>query len=313
MRRVKLLIGIIVVLGFGCSEIFEESISGKTVVLTSPQDSAISRDYVPVFQWEKLDGALKYRLQIAKPSFDSIYDLIKDTIITANKLRVSIGPGKYQWRVKAMNGSSETAYSVRSIQIDSTSIGEQVVLTTLPATDSISAQSQVLFQWEQLVDGVTYQIQVDTVNFDEQNLIVDAVAYTNSYSYTFIKEGVYQWRVRAKSTEGVSKWSELKRYVVDQTPPNKVELVFPANGQSISKPISLTWNKVTDASKYKVYVYKSDSTTLVNSSFPVTVNTNSHELTVGESGQKLYWQVSAIDKAGNEGIKSSLRNFTIAQ
>jgi hypothetical protein len=43
----------------------------------------------------------------------------------------------------------------------------------------------------------------------------------------------------------------------------------------------------------------------------MALTTTDYNFTLGASGDKIYWKVSAVDAAGNEGTASVLRNFVL--
>lgn len=295
-----------------CSDVIEKDLGNSAVTILAPANNAINPNYVQTFWWEYVEGASSYQLQIVKPRFDSVLVLVLDTIIQSNKFTISMLPGNYQWRIKALNGSSETQYITRDLIIVVSSLIGQSIVVNSPVN---LIESNVLlhsFIWQPLYGATRYKFQIDSLQFnDENDLVYNNTLSTTFINYTFLKDGVYQWRVRAENDTANSLWSDIKTITIDRVKPSKVELLSPINNSTSATPLSLSWNDISDAGFYKLYVYKSDSTSLYNSSFPLSINNTKSIFTLGNSGQKLYWQVSAVDKAGNEGEKSTLRSFSI--
>ena len=119
------------------------------------------------------------------------------------------------------------------------------------------------------------------------------------------------FRSRAENDTAQALWSAINSVTYDHTPPAAVNLISPTAGQVIPLPVSLQWSAVVSAVKYKLYVYKSDSVSLYNASFPVQLTTTGYSFNLGNSGDKVYWKVSAVDAAGNEGQASETRNFVL--
>ncbi|TWI77513.1 hypothetical protein IQ13_4319 [Lacibacter cauensis] len=94
-----------------CSQVFEKPLENDIVELTAPANNVTTIFRNNTFAWEELDGATKYRLQIASPRFDSIVRFITDTPVTKTNLTLTLDSGKYEWRVKALNNSSSSNYS----------------------------------------------------------------------------------------------------------------------------------------------------------------------------------------------------------
>ncbi|HEY2580966.1 MAG TPA: hypothetical protein VGI43_04125 [Mucilaginibacter sp.] len=296
-----------------CDDIIEPSISKSQVKLEAPADKDTSSSYTTTFWWDQVNHALSYHLQIVTRTFASPGNLILDTIVTKNKFTFSLNPGSYQWRVIAENGSSQTPYSTpRTLTIEPTSIKQQAVLLALPANNAITNQSKITFQWSSLYGATQYLFQIDTNNFANATSIVSGTVIPGQQiNFTFPKAQVYQWRVQAQNDTAQAQWSAVNTITFNNIPPAQVVTTAPTNGQTLSKPVSLQWKAVANAVKYKLYIFQSDSTTLYNSNFPVVVSGTSYSFNLGNSGDKIYWKVSAIDVEGNEGNASVLGNFIL--
>lgn len=108
----------VVALGAGaCTEFMEPSITNGNVELLSPGVRAETTTYNVQFFWEPLEHARHYRLQVASPTFSRAVLFYADTTLDKTNFSITLAPGKYHWRVKALNGSSETRYTTRSFII----------------------------------------------------------------------------------------------------------------------------------------------------------------------------------------------------
>lgn len=300
---------------YSCKEIIEPSIAIKQVQLLAPVDHYQSARYHVDFWFEEVEDALYYRLQVVSPRFDSTERLVADTLIKSPKFSMDIDPGKYAWRVRAENGSSQTAYSVpSSFDIYFSSIKQQKAQLLSPGNNALTNQSSIALKWGDLFGATKYLLQVDTNNFmDEENLVYHQTTQALQMILTLENDQHYQWRVRAENDTAQSQWSSINRFTYDHTPPAKVTLLSPAKAQTVGLPVSLKWDPVIPAKKYKLYVLKSDST-LYDQRFPVTLNNvTNYSFDKGAFNELIYWKVSAIDEAGNEGPASELRNFIVNQ
>ncbi|MGX5689525.1 hypothetical protein [Arcticibacter tournemirensis] len=296
-----------------CSEFIERSIEDKKVFLNAPADSAESGKYLQSFWWEPVDDALSYRLQIVSPSFNQAQQLILDSVIKDNKFSFTLEPGEYQWRVRGENGSSQTFYTTRTFFIYETDLSKQQVQLKGPPNGVITNQRNFITSWYSMYSAAGYLLQVDSTagNFtDEPSLFVNTIVANTEYAVTATSDKTYSWRVKAKNDTSESKWSAVYRFTFDGTAPGKVVLGSPANGSGVSKPVTLQWNVLADAKKYLLYILKSDSTAY-NSSYPLTLTTNSYSFNGGETNEKILWKVKAVDAAGNIGADSEVRNFTV--
>lgn len=294
-----------------CSEFFEKSIADGEVELLSPGVDAQTNVYLVNFLWEPLDDALQYRLQLASPAFDTVSLFHADTTLDKTLFSISLQPGEYAWRVKALNGSSATDYTTRSFTIHEATLSTQTVLQVTPPDNFITAQGRVELGWQDIFSAENYRVQVDTNGFaDKSGPMLDRVVEEVSLAIELTNEARYQWRVRAENDTAQSRWSAVRSLVYDQTPPATPVLAAPANNAQVSRPVTLQWNRIDDAVSYSLYVYKSDST-LFDTQFPMRLESTSYSFDAGARGERILWRVRATDRAGNESGYSGWRNFTI--
>jgi hypothetical protein len=296
-----------------CDAIIEPSISKQQIQLEAPADRYTGTSYTANFWWDQLDHALSYRLQVVTPNFSAPGNLVLDTIVKKNKFSFPLRPGSYQWRVLAQNGSSQTAFTApRSFTIAASSIKQQSVQPNAPGNNYITNQNMAVFQWSSLYGATKYRFEIDTNNFAAPATVISTIAIPGQQvSFTFPKDQVYQWRVRAENDTAQAQWSAVNTVTYDHTPPAKVNLIAPVNGQTVTLPVSLQWSSPASAVKYKLYVFKSDSVSLYNQTFPILVNTAGYGFNLGKSGDRVYWKVTALDAAGNESPASDLRRFVL--
>lgn len=294
-----------------CGEILEEDISSDKVTLLAPGDNLQTGTYAQNFAWQEVVGARTYRLQIGEPSFDSLQTLVLDTVLKVAKYTYSLAPGKYQWRIVAENAGYQTAQSVRSFEVVPSSLAQQEVLLNSPGNDLLSNQSQLSFSWSSVFGAKNYTLQVDTNGFsDTTKLVLNQQLTSTDYTLGITKDQSYQWRVMAQNDTARSAWSQVRRFTIDTKAPAQVTLNSPAKSATVSLPVSLTWQNLGDASQYELYVYASDSTTII-STFPKLQTTTSYAFNNGGIGDRFVWRVKAKDRAGNTGIFSEYRSFLV--
>lgn len=296
-----------------CKDFIEPSIDKRQVTLQAPAEGYRSPKYNIGFWWDDVEDALDYRLQIVSNNFASPGGLIADTVVNRNSFSMNLDPGEYQWRVRAENGSSATAYSApRTLTVLQSSIKQQAVELRSPANNTLTNKAQTAFQWSSLYGATQYRIEIDTNNFvNESALVYDQTVPGQQVNFSLPKDMAYQWRVRAENDTAQARWSAISQVTLDKTPPGKVTLTAPVNNQTVNNPVALQWQALPGAAKYKLYLLKADSTSNYNQNFPMTLTATSYNLSGAATGGRLYWKVSAIDAAGNEGDAGSVRSFTV--
>lgn len=311
MRKFNILV-LVATFFLGYSEFIEPSLENRKMVILSPSDQAESGIYQQTFWWERQADALNYRLQIVSPKFDSTSRFILDTLIKSDKFLYTLEPGKYEWRVRAENGSSATSYIAHKFVIYPSSLKDQSIQLLNPESNYYTSDANISFSWLKLYGASQYRIQVDNQSFtDEGKLTLNVLSDNTIFMQKMQKEGSYQFRVRAENASENSKWSAVRNFVYDITPPLQPDLVSPANKQAVALPIKLLWNKVADAEKYELFIYQKDSVTLYNSGYPNVITVNEQILNSGSQGETLVWRIRAIDRAGNRSAFSDYKTFTI--
>lgn len=311
-RNIFILFGLIITLA-SCKDIIEPSISKKVIQPEAPVDQYQSTSYTVNFWWDEVEDALTYHLQVVTPTFASPGSLVLDTIIKKNTFSFNFDPGNYQWRIMAENGSSQTVYSnARSFNVAATSIKQQSVQLISPANNLLTNQSTPTFKWSSLYGATKYLLEIDTNNFADENILIYNQAIPGQQiGFTLPKDQTYQWRVKAENDTAQAQWSTIYTVTYDHTPPAKVSLATPADAATVTLPVSLQWNAVATAVKYKLYIYQGDGTTIYSSSFPMSLNATSYSFNTGNAGDKIYWLVTAVDAAGNESPVSDKRSFSL--
>lgn len=311
--RTILFIGFITMLGIvSCKEFIELPVTEKKIYLNAPVDSLETNKYNLQFWWDFVDDATAYRLQVVNPNFANVSVLVLDTLIKNNKFAYTFAPDKYQWRVRAENGSSKGIYTTRNFTVYESSLRNQQVQQNSPLNGVITKNAEILYSWQPLFGAKSYTIEVDTNNFININQFVVRQSITqNQYIHKLPKSKTYQWRVRAENKSDTSKWSSTQIFGYDGTSLGKVILISPTDNQLTTNRVNLRWNSVSGAVRYELLVFKSDRETLYNSSFPISQTSTNYNFEATSFNEKLYWKVRAIDQAGNEGAYSTLQGFTV--
>lgn len=101
-----------------CEEIFEVTdISEQQVELLSPTNASVVSSNVVNFNWNSVEEADAYLIQIATPNFDSASQFALDTVISidssfvGNRLTKMLPNNEYEWRVQAQNSQFFTEFS----------------------------------------------------------------------------------------------------------------------------------------------------------------------------------------------------------
>ena len=290
---------------YSCNDFVEPNISNKEINILAPENGYKTSNTAMLFWWDELKGAQKYSLQIVSPSFSSIQRLILDTNVTKNKYTFALQPGKYQWRIKAINNGGCTDYVTRTLTVDSTiDLSTQTIVFIFPVDNYFTRSLTNTFSWNKLYNATSYQVQFE--NKKTAGIILDTILADNSLSLS-LTEGAYTWRVRAKNAQSNSPYSSHS-ITIDLTAPNVPILTSPINGDAISNPVTLTWTNDPSATGDSLYIY-GDS--LVSPPLQRLYETSTTYNYTGTIGQTYFWRLRSGDAGGNWSAYSPVKKFRV--
>ncbi|NVN18073.1 hypothetical protein GUA46_06955 [Muricauda sp. HICW] len=198
-----------------CEDILEvPDISGQSVNLLAPSDGSVLDDNSVNLNWEGVEEATGYSVQVASPNFENAAQILLDSVIEMdtlgylpNQIRQHLFNGNYEWRVKAFNSGFETIYSSNGFQVNGDKDFDLTPPNTpqliSPANGSDTSDTEIGFAWSR--EDVPGTVERDSIFIysDEnlQELTTKAVGANKSYTTTLCA-GTYYWLVRAFDTAG---------------------------------------------------------------------------------------------------------------
>lgn len=311
-----MVIAIAVIFLIACQkDILVKDISGKTVSVLAPADGLSTQNNSITFWWEELDGAEKYNIQIASPSFTALQQLIADTNVAGTKFIAVLQPGTYQWRIKGINNGGSSDYLTRTLTIDTTSnLAFLTVALTSPADQYTTNQSQVTMSWTAIQAATLYNLKLTNTTLGTQ--VLDTTITGTSLARTLGQQGAYTWKVRAENNFSVTGYSQ-RTFTIDATAPNPPAFSYPADNAGISLGDSISWVRQSGALYDSLFI-SSDTSFSASSTFyqkirETTSNTYYFITAVNgfTSAQNYYWRLKSVDAAGNVSVYSTRRKFHV--
>ncbi|MBI2269773.1 MAG: hypothetical protein HYU69_05375 [Bacteroidetes bacterium] len=297
-----------------CKDIVEPDLGKKSVNLLSPANGYNSQSANITFWWEEVKYATQYHLQVVKPDFNNIQALMLDTNVTSNKFAYTFGSGAYQWRIRAENGSSQTAYVTRGFSVDSTlNLSGQAIVLVSPSDNFISNTYKQQFKWYPLSNADDYRFEMLS---GTGTIYINATYTKDTLTYTFSGDGTYTWRVKGQNVQSSTPFTS-RTITIDASAPNTPTLLLPNDqdsttfsvGTKSKAAINLSWDRgtvsgsaITDSVLvYQVpatsnFLYKSTTSTIYSDSLPLGT---------------YYWKIRSYDAAGNKSAYSVVRSFKV--
>ncbi|HTF04831.1 MAG TPA: hypothetical protein VK826_12435 [Bacteroidia bacterium] len=193
------------------------SLANQTVTITLPasNNTSTSSGTVP-FSWNSVAGAQLYRMDVTNTTSGAN---VVTTTSTVNNYTATLAQGNYEFRVRAENSSSFTAWSTRTFSVDQAA--PTVPLLIFPADDAFyaSAPSAIAFDWGNSTDAFTDSLEVATDSTFSTGVVlaVSLSATQSTYTWTGVQGNfTYFWRVRSFDAAGnASNYSAIFRFDVN--------------------------------------------------------------------------------------------------
>lgn len=281
-----------------CDDVIEPDLTNKEVTLVAPADSISTQFSTQTFYWDGVKGALSYHLRIVRPNFTHIEQLVADTAVTETRFTINLNPGKYEWGVSAQNGSSATAYFIRTLQIDSSSnLINQKVQLSYPVQGYTTNSQNVNFSWKQLYNATSYYFELRPSNFNG-NPFYTRTTTGDTVNVSNIPEGNFIWAIKA-SNQNTSTDFSTQTILIDRTAPAKPTLLAPKDRSAVTSwPVKLSWNRNENGAGIYDSIYVAIDTLFTTKVLSQVVDTASLSVTFTQD-TTYFWKVKTIDAAGN--------------
>lgn len=180
------------------SSIGIEDISNDVVTILAPINNAEIEEGLINFNWDSVENASQYRLQIVQPDFENAIQFVTDTLIINNNFSIQLGSNFYEWRIQALNDISETAFTTQSITIleEEIPLSDQNITLITPEDNFETSDTMVTLSWDALDDANLYRIQI--INTADNSLFIEETTVNQEITIEFVS-GTYEWSVRAEN------------------------------------------------------------------------------------------------------------------
>jgi hypothetical protein len=273
----------------------------------SPADGALLADQ-PVFRWSPVEGARRYRFQIAQePTFAAPIEDVTTASTSYTPFTVHPADTTLYWRVRAddENLIGLTWSNVRTFQ------RKLPAPTTDPANPTIGDFTPA-WLWSNVTGASGYTFSIDGPD-GSHNEYPGLRMRAAAFIYLF-GPGIWRWRVRAefpKLPSGVvtGPWSPYVPFTRTLSEPSNARTSVSGNH------VLLSWNWKLGAKDFRVQISQTPdfSTTLED----VTTDNTSYAPLLTHpfyaNGGTFYWRVAARDKSFNLGDFSQAQRIDISQ
>ena len=193
--------------------------------------------------WNKVTGAEKYELYIKQA--DGSYKLMKTTTATSFTTAFATYGKQFSYKMRAVKGNTKSAYS----SVVNAKNTKKLQTPTLKVT--VNSNGTFKLSWNKVTGAEKYELYIKQANGSYKLMkTTTSTSFTTAFA-TYGKQFSYKMRaVTSKNKSAASAYSSVvnaKNTKKLQTPALKVTVN--SNGT-----FKLSWNKVTGAEKYELYI-----------------------------------------------------------
>ncbi|PHS07169.1 MAG: hypothetical protein COA88_09235 [Kordia sp.] len=312
------IISIFLITLISCDDVLEEDITDDNITITAPLNGATVVSNTATFQWNSLNDADEYRVQVNNAS----NVIVLDSLVSINSFTSPLSPGEYSWRVRGENFAYQTAYTFpASFTLEaSTDLTDQTVILLSPSdnfpTNTTTGQ---LVTWTGIATADSYSIEIDRVVSGSVSTISQITDITDT-SYTISStdmsvDAVYIWKVKALNTATITETVYATRKILlDTQAPSAASLSTPGIDatESLDTAVLFVWNNPSDSGVTSVTsvleIADEISFTGIIQTYNLAASSQSHSFTA--TGD-YFWRVKNIDAAGNSSNYTTPRKVTI--
>lgn len=204
-------------------------------------------------------------------------------------------------------------------QVANAMTGLSAPTLTSPANNAVVNGATLTNSWQPVTGAVKYEYQsYNDAGATQVRWTQDVVGATSKTATNVADGTVFWWRVKAIDATGTqSNWSDLWKVTIDNTAPSVPQNGTPNNKSLDTNDFYFNWDASSDANAV-TYQFQSSMNSATDGKGVLTTGVwHSGTLptpqihSVGAPNGTWYWQVRAIDAAGNVSAWSSIWNMTI--
>ena len=277
--------------------------------LVSPANGSTGLTSPVTFQWTAVSGATGYVVW-GTQSTTNTSDRFTIGKTTSTTLTATVPQGGLAWYVEADFGNCPTSTFSKAFTFSvSTGAACSTTPPTLvaPANGATGLSSPVTFQWTAVTGATGYKLYIAAGNGSG-----DLAGTTTATSLTtLVPGGTLTWLV-VTTFAGCPDIISAKSTFTSGTQTTcgaTATLTSPADGSTVTSPVTLSWSAVTGASGYRLWISVYGSSPLLAARITTATGT-SQQLQLPSGADE--WYVETLFSNGCDSNFSAHRKFTVA-
>ncbi|SPF46016.1 Cell wall-binding protein [Candidatus Desulfosporosinus infrequens] len=251
--------------------------------------------------WDSISGATSYYLYMSTSYYGTYSNIAVLTSTSYANTGLSTN-GTYYYKVQAFDSAGLSGFSaIAYATATNTNTSYSVPLSPTNLTATAASPNQINLTWDAMSGATTYYLYMASSYYGNYSNI--AVLTSPSYAHTGLSTNVtYYYKVQASNSAGLSGFSAIAdamttntSYSVPSIPTNLTATT------ASSSQINLTWDAISGATSYYLYMASSYNGTYSN----IAVLTSpSYAHTGLSTNSTYYYEVQAVNSAGSSGFSA---------
>jgi hypothetical protein len=216
--------------------------------LVYPEDQEINLPLQIFFEWDEVDFAESYDIQLSLTDDFSIIEKarfdVDGTVVWITELKEK---ETYYWRVRSVNQYSKSPWS-DPISFETGLQDANKPTTIYPPNNSEMIPVEALFLWSESENAQAYDLQISLENdFEDLSLEEESITSTSFNVSGLDNYEEYFWRVRGKNQTTTSPWSNPARFrTIAPEITGSATLSRPENGATDlgTKEVEFVWGAI---------------------------------------------------------------------
>jgi hypothetical protein len=277
--------------------------------LISPASGATGVTSPVTFQWSAVSGTTSYTVWGVTGTTSNSSDRFSIGTTSSTQLTAAVPQGGLGWYVQATFGDCPTStYSkVSTFTVSSpTNCGTTPATLLSPANNATGLTSPVTFKWTAVQGASGYKLFIA-----EANGTGDMAGSTTDTTLTvLVPDGTLTWWV-VTTFAGCPDVISAKGTFTSGTQTTcgaTTTLSSPADGATVSSPVTLSWSTVAGASGYRLWISVNGSSPILAARSTTAAGT-SQQLQLPSGSDE--WYVETLFSNGCDSTFSAHRKFTV--
>ncbi len=221
-------------------------------VFSPPSNANFDASQSILFAWTAVPGATRYEVLVSSDNGATFKTAATTPNGSTTSSAITLGPGKYLGVVRTIFSTNcDTRSALARFTVGGTACGTTPPTPMAPKNNDVSSDTSVTFAWTTVPNATSYEVFTSL----NDGPFTD-IGGTGGTSLTrLLQPGTIDWYVEARFATCAAVRSATTRFTVApaQCGSGAISPQSPANGATVSSPVTFSWTGISGASAYRIW------------------------------------------------------------